>query len=68
MSEIDNTFWQRPDVKQEIVNFLTANNNGKGKIFKIEESNGDIRTITLHGKVLEGTQTINKKLLIMIKV
>jgi len=68
LPEIDNDFWKRPDIRQEIVNFLTTNNNGKGKIFKIEESSGDVRTITLHGKVLEGTQNIDRKLLIMIKV
>ncbi|HVX25392.1 MAG TPA: PAS domain S-box protein [Parafilimonas sp.] len=67
LSDIDNEFWQRADVKQEIVNFITSGDNNKGKIFKIEEQNGEIRTIRLHGKVLEGTKTIEKKLLIMIK-
>jgi PAS domain S-box-containing protein len=67
LSDIDDEFWKRADVKQGIVNFLTAGSDDS-KTFEVEESSGSTKTITLHGKVLEGNKTIEKKLLIMIKV
>ncbi|MBV9963501.1 MAG: PAS domain S-box protein [Parafilimonas sp.] len=67
LAEIENDFWKRADVKQELVSFLT-NNNNKVRMFKLEEANGAVQTIALHGKILEGTQAIEKKLLIMITV
>ena len=36
LSDIDNDFWLRPDVKQEVVNFLVTQNAGNAKTFNLE--------------------------------
>lgn len=68
LSDIENDFWQRADVKHEIVNFMVTGGGNNEKIFKMEEEDGNTRLISLSGKLLEGNDTIERKLLVMIKV
>ncbi|MEP6682359.1 MAG: PAS domain-containing protein [Parafilimonas sp.] len=66
-SDIDNPFWQRPDIKQEVVNFLVINNHGESKNFEIETKTGEIKKIIIQAKVIEGIPDVERKLLVMIK-
>ncbi|HEY2728230.1 MAG TPA: PAS domain S-box protein [Parafilimonas sp.] len=67
LSDLDNPFWQRPDVKQEMVNFLVMNNSGESKSFEIETTTGETKKIIMQAKVIEGVPNVERKLLIMIK-
>jgi PAS domain S-box-containing protein len=67
LSEIDNSFWQRPDIKQETVNFLTMHNVSEKKIFPIETKQGKKRQISFRAKLVEGTPGVERKLLVMLK-
>jgi PAS domain S-box-containing protein len=67
LSDISNLFWQRTEVKQAIVNFLVKQNTGEPKIFNIESNSGELKKISLQGKLVEGIPAAERKLLIMIK-
>lgn len=67
LTEIDNPFWQRPDVKQEAINFLVMNNVNEAKVFELETKSGDTKKISFHGKLIEGIPGTERKLLVMIK-
>jgi PAS domain S-box-containing protein len=67
LSELDNPFWQRPDVKQETVNFLTMHNVSEKKIFSIETKQGKTKQISFQAKLVEGIPGVERKLLIMLK-
>jgi len=67
LSDLDNAFWQRPDIKQEMVNLLVVNNHGKPKEFEIETKTNKTEKIIVQGKVIEGVPNVERKLLVMIK-
>jgi PAS domain S-box-containing protein len=67
LSELDNPFWQRSDVKQETVNFLTMHNVSEKRIFSIETRQSKTRQISLQGKLVEGIPGTERKLLVMLK-
>ena len=67
LSELDNSFWQRPDIKQETVNFLTMHSVSEKKIFSIETKQGKTRQISFQAKLVEGIPGIERKLLVMLK-
>ena len=67
LSELNNPFWQRADVKQETVNFLTMNNVSERKIFSFETRQGKTKSISLQGKLVEGIPGTERKLLVMLK-
>ncbi|MFT4154952.1 PAS domain-containing protein [Parafilimonas sp.] len=67
LSEINNPFWQRADVKQETVNFLTLHNVSEAKIFELQTRSGITKEISFLAKLVEGVPGIDRKLLIMIK-
>ncbi|HEX5149797.1 MAG TPA: PAS domain S-box protein [Parafilimonas sp.] len=67
LSELDNAFWQRADVKQETVNFLTMHNVSEKKIFSMETRQGKTRQISFRGKLVEGIPGTERKLLVMLK-
>lgn len=67
LSDIDNPFWQRPDVKQEALNFLTRHNINETKIFELQTHPGDTKKISFFAKLIEGVPGIDRKLLVMIK-
>ena len=62
-----NTFWQRPDVKQQAVNFLVTHNSGEEKIFEMQTDSDLTKKIKLQAKLIEGVPGTERKLLIMIK-
>ena len=64
--EINHPFWQRQDVRQEVVNYLVLNNFVESKVFEAETTNGKLKKISVRGKVLDGTQKEERKLVIMI--
>ena len=66
LSDLDNSFWQRADVKQEIVGFLTMHINTK-KIFNLQIEPGKTKQISFQAKLIEGLPGIERKLLVMIK-
>ena len=68
MSDIQNPFWQRPDVKQETINFLTLHNVSETKVFEQETGSGEIRKLNFQAKLIESVRGIERKLLIMIKL
>ena len=68
MADIQNPFWQRPDVKQETINFLTLHNISETKIFEQETQPGQIRKLNFQAKLIESVRGIERKLLIMIKL
>ena len=68
MSEIQNPFWQRPDVKQETINFLTLHNVSEAKIFEQETKSGHVRKLNFQAKLIESVPGIERKLLVMIKI
>lgn len=67
LSDLDNPFWQRADVKQEVVNFLVIQNTGEVKTFYIESKSGENIKLNLRGKLIEGVPGNERKLLVMIK-
>jgi hypothetical protein len=67
LSELDNPFWQRPDVKQETVNFLTMHNVSEKKFFSIETKQGKTKQISFQAKLVEGIPGVERKLLVMLK-
>lgn len=67
LSDIDNAFWLRPDVKQEVVNFLVMHHTGETKIFNMETKSGRNIQLSFQGKVIEGVPGNERKLLVMIK-
>ncbi len=67
LSDIENDFWMRPDVKQEVVNFLVIQNTGEVKTFYIESKSGENIKLNLRGKLIEGVPGNERKLLVMIK-
>lgn len=68
LTEISNAFWQRNDVKQEAINFLVSHHNSDEKIFDFNTNSGGIKKLSFRGKLIEGTDDVERKLLIMIKV
>lgn len=67
LTEINNPFWQRPDVKQEAISHLTMNNKNEEKAFELKTSSGNIRKVIFRAKLVEGVANTERKLLIMIK-
>lgn len=67
LTDIDNVFWERPDVKQEAINYLVINNISEAKIFELETKSGNTKKISFQGKLIEGIPGMERKLLIMIK-
>ena len=67
LTEIDHSFWQRPDVKQEAISHLTMNNKNEEKIFELTTRAGNIRKVIFRAKMVAGVADIERKLLIMIK-
>lgn len=68
LSDIDNLFWHRADVKQEAINFLVKPGETPQKFFEIETESGATKRISLHAKLIEGIPGAERKLLIMIKL
>ena len=68
LSDIDNLFCQRADVKQEAINFLVKPDQTPQKFFEIETESGATKKISLHAKLIEGIPGAERKLLIMIKL
>lgn len=68
LSELDNAFWQRPDVKQEMVNFLVTQDVRGIKTFELQTKSGEMKKITFQAKLIEGIRGAERKLLIMIKI
>lgn len=66
LSDIDNDFWIRPDVKQEVVNFLVMQITGE-ITFSMETKSGENIKLSFRGKVIEGVPGNDRKLLVMIK-
>jgi PAS domain S-box-containing protein len=67
LSDLDNPFWQRTDVKQEAVNYLVMHNSGTPKTFDLELKSGEVQKLNFRGKLVEGVPGVDRKLLIMIK-
>ena len=67
LSELDNSFWQRADVKQETVNFLTMHNVSEKRIFSIETRHGKTKHLSFQAKLIEGIPGTERKLLVMLK-
>ena len=67
LSELDNSFWQRADVKQEAVNFLTMHNVSEKKVFSMETLQGETTQISFQAKLVEGIPGAERKLLVMLK-
>ena len=66
LSDLDNAFWQRPEVKQEAVNYLVMHVS-ETKIFDLETKSGQTKKISFQAKLIEGIPGAERKLLIMIK-
>jgi PAS domain S-box-containing protein len=67
LSDIDNPFWLRPEVKKELVNFLVTHNTSDKKIFDFENSSGKNIQLEFHAKIIEGVPGTEKKIFLMIK-
>ena len=67
LSELDNPFWQRADIKQEAVNFLTMHNISEKKIFDMDTTSGKRRKISFQAKLVEGVPGAERKLLVMLR-
>jgi PAS domain S-box-containing protein len=65
LSDINNAFWARPDVKQGIVNFIVTEKGGT-KTYEMEMDGENIK-LNFQGKLIEGVAGNERKLLIMIK-
>lgn len=67
LTELDNPFWQKTGVKQQMVSFLTRNDSGEQRFFEFETKSGKTKKINLQAKLVEGVGDAERKLLIMIK-
>ncbi len=67
LSDINNAFWLKPEVKQEVVNFLVLHNMGETKTFDFVDSSGKIVKLCLQAKIIEGVPGNERRMLIMIK-
>jgi PAS domain S-box-containing protein len=67
LSDLDNPFWQRADVKQEVVNFLVANHTNEPKVFELETNTGQTQEISIRGKLVDGVPNVERKVLVMVK-
>ena len=67
LSDLDNAFWARPDVKQEVVNFLVMHHVAEAKRFDMETKSGETIKVNLRGKLIEGVPGNERKLLVIIK-
>lgn len=67
LTDLDNVFWHRADVKQEAVNFLVMQNIGETKTFDATTKSGESVKISFQAKMIEGVPGKERKLLIMIK-
>ena len=67
LTDLDHSFWQRADVKQEVVNFLVRQNIDEDKSLDMQTKSGEKRKISLQGKLIEGIPDAERKLLVMIK-
>jgi len=66
LSDLDNEFWLRPDVRQAVVNFLVSN-TGESKNFDLGAGEGETVKINLQAKLIEGVAGNERKLLVIIK-
>lgn len=66
LSDLNNDFWLRPDVKQEVVNFLVMQNTSE-ITFDMETESGENIKLSFQGKMIEGVPGNERKLLVMIK-
>lgn len=66
MSDIESSFWQRPDVKQAVVNYLTMHNSNEKILFDLENGSSK-KLISLQAKLVEGLRGTERKLLVMMK-
>ncbi|MEP6466937.1 MAG: PAS domain-containing protein [Parafilimonas sp.] len=66
-SDLDNPFWQRADVKQEVVNFLVMNKTTEPKVFEFKTKTGEVKNISMQGKLIDGVADVERKVLVMIK-
>jgi PAS domain S-box-containing protein len=67
LSDIDHSFWQRADVKQKILQFLTMYNISGTTIFEMENKSGQFKKIGFQAKLVESVPGSDRKLLVMIK-
>ena len=67
LTDLNHSFWQRADVRQEAVSFLTTPNGSEKKFFDIETKSEESKKISLQGKLIEGVAGAERKLLVMIK-
>lgn len=67
LSDLDNIFWQLPEVRQETVNYLVMHNMGETKNFELETGSGKTKKISFQAKLVEGIPGTERKLLVMIK-
>jgi len=65
LTDLNHDFWRRPDVKQELVSYLTMNSTVEEKTFDLQTKTG-LQKIMLKAKLIEGTKGIERKLLVMI--
>lgn len=65
LGDINNPFWQRTDVRQETLNFLTLHNINETKVFELQT--GAIKKISFFAKLIDGIPGVDRKLLVMIK-
>ncbi len=68
LTEINNPFWHRNDVKQEVITFLVSNHNTVQKTFEFNTKAGNVKQLNFQAKLIDGTADIERKLLVMIKV
>jgi PAS domain S-box-containing protein len=67
LADIDHLFWQRPDVKQEAVRFLTMQNMNETKLFDMENKSGLLKQLSLQAKLIESVPGSERRLLIMLQ-
>lgn len=67
LSDLDNDFWIRPDVKQEVISFLVTENKGETKTFEMATTSGENIKLNFQGKLIEGVAGNERRLLVMIK-
>lgn len=67
LSELDNAFWQRADVKQETINCLVMHNTTETNAFDFENASGVVEKVSFRAKLVESVPGAERKLLIMIK-
>ena len=67
LTDINNPFWQRSDVKQELVKYLVTAQTASEKMFQFTSSTEKVQQLNVQAKLVEGTADIERKLLVMIK-